>query len=288
MTCFTGLIQINKAVFYYLTSRFRGVYTFSRHDLSLYLNERYHIQRPSIDIISQQDNELTLLGIGVRRIYWPTAMPYNGLSWLFGEVFAPWFGNPSSYDHPAMEIGKANWVVDAGACEGFFSLFALEQGARRVVAVEPLEPLWRALRQTFAEHTDDGRFELFEGALGEVAGTAHLRLDPLHACDASVVSAATGQLVTLATLDALGERYNLEADGMIKMDIEGAEMDALRGATRLLREYKPKLAVAVYHGYDNANLCAEIIRAANPSYTIEFRGMYGWFSPPRPYMLIAW
>lgn len=261
---------------------------FSLNDLFLYLNERYYSKHPFIDVISHHGDDLLLLEIGGRRIFWPTPIAYNELSWLFGEVFSPWSGNPSSYNHPAFDIGNAKWIVDAGACEGFFSLFALEQGAQLVVAVEPLGLLWPALHNTFAVHSATGCFALFEGALGKAAGTAHLSLDPLHACDATVVTTNTGQLITLTTLDELGERYCLEAGGIIKMDIEGAEMDALRGATRLLQEYKPKLAVSVYHGYDNANLCAQIIQAANPSYTIEFRGMYGWFSPPRPYMIFAW
>jgi FkbM family methyltransferase len=288
MISLSVLLQKNKMLFSFLASRLIGIYKFSYNDLFLYFNERYHIQRPFIDVISHHDNALILLEIGGRRIFWPSAMAHDDLSWLFGEIFAPWPGNPSSYNHPALEIGKAEWIVDAGACEGFFSLFALEKGARRVVAVEPLEPLCRALRKTFAEHIDSGTFTLFDGALGKTTGTTHLNLDPLHACNASVVSAGTGQLVKLTTLDELGYHYNLEAGGMIKMDIEGAEMDALRGATQLLRKYKPRLAVAVYHDYDNANLCAQIVKASNPSYTIEFRGMYGWFIPPRPYMLIAW
>lgn len=288
MPLFTSFMQRNKALYSYFISHLTGSYNFSRNDLSLYLNERFNIQRPSINVIAQHDHELTLLEIGGRRIFWPSAMAYDDLSWLYGEVFAPWSGNPASYDHPALEIGKAGWVVDAGACEGFFSLFALERGAQRIIAVEPLEPLWRALRTTFAEHTDAGRFELFEGALGRTSGAAHLNLDPLHACDASVVSSNTGISVPCVTLDELGERYHLAEGGIVKMDIEGAEMDALTGAGRLLREYKPKLAVAVYHEYDNANLCAGIIRDANPAYTIEFRGMYDWLSPPRPYLLFAW
>jgi len=75
---------------------------------------------------------------------------------------------------------------------------------------------------------------------------------------------------------------------MIKMDVEGAEMDALLGGTQLLRNQKPKLAVAVYHDYDNAKLCSDIILQANPAYHIEFRGMYNWFYPARPYLLFAW
>jgi FkbM family methyltransferase len=288
MFSFSGLIRITITIFSFLSSRWRGVYTFSINDLFLYLKERYYIQHPSINVISHQGDDLILLEIGGRRIFWPSSISNIDLSWLFGEVFAQWSVNPSSYNHPALEISNAKWIVDGGACEGFFSLFALEQGAQRVVAVEPLGLLWPALRNTFAEYSDARRFALFEGALGKAIGMAHLKLDPQHACDATVVPTDTGQQVTLITLDELGEHYNLEAGGIIKLDIEGAEMDALRGATRLLQEYKPKLAVSVYHGFDNAKLCAKIIQTANPSYTIEFRGMYGWFSPPRPYMLIAW
>jgi FkbM family methyltransferase len=255
--------------------------------LSLYLNERFNIQRSSINVIAQHDHELTLLEIGGRLIFWPSAMSYDDLSWLFREVFSPWSCNPSSYNHPDLEIGKAEWILDAGACEGFFSLFAFEQGARRVVAVEPLKPLCCALRKTFAEHADTGRFQQIEGALGRTSGVVQLNFDPLHACDASVTSSNTGISVACVTLDELGELYHLAEGGVIKMDIEGAEMDALIGAGRLLREYKPKLAIAVYHDYDNANLCAGIIRDSNPAYKIEFRGMYDWDSPPRPYMLIA-
>jgi FkbM family methyltransferase len=284
----SNLIQKNRAIFSYLASRWRGTYTFSRNDLFLYLNERYHIQSLPIVVISHHDNDLTQLEIGGRRIFWPSTMTCDELSWLFGEIFAPWSGNPSSYDHPAMEIGKAEWIVDAGACEGFFSLFALEQGARRVVAVEPLGPLWQALQKTFADHTDAGRFTLFEGALGKATGTTYLNIDPQHVCDSAVDSAGSGLSVSQISLDELGERYNLETGGMIKMDIEGAEMDTLQGGALLLREHKPKLAVAVYHGYENAQRCKEIILKANPDYTIEFRGMYGWFSPPRPYLLFAW
>lgn len=288
MPLFTPFIQRNKSLLSYLFSHLSGAYNFSHNDLSLYLYERYHMKRPSVKASVNAENGLINLEIGGHSIFWPTAMSYDDLSWLYGEIFVPWSDNPASYDHPSLEIGKAAWVVDAGACEGFFSLFALERGAQRVIAAEPQEPLWSALRKTFAEHSSAGRFELFEGALGRISGAAHLNFDPFHACDASVVSLNTGIPVHCVTLDELGERYHLAEGGIVKMDIEGAEMDALNGAGRLLRDYKPKLAIAVYHEYDNANLCAGIIRDANPSYKIEFRGMYDWLAPPRPYMLFAW
>jgi FkbM family methyltransferase len=282
------IMETGKGVGAYLRSRLPGGYGFSSNDLLLYLNERCGPDRPPVNVISRQDDGLDLLEIGERRIFWPSQMSSGDLSWLFAEIFAPWEGNPSSYDHPALSLRDAQWVIDAGACEGFFSLFALERFGGRIIAVEPLEALWPALRRTFAREMKEGRFELFEGALGREKGKTHISLDPLHACEAAVAPTETGSPVAQTTLDDLRELHGLGSGGMIKMDIEGAEMDALQGGVRLLADHRPRLAVAVYHGYDNARLCAEIIRRANPSYTIEFRGMYGWFHPARPYMLFAW
>ncbi len=288
MSVLRVLIQKSTNVLSYLYSRLRGDYRFSCSDLRLHLNERYDMTRTPIQVKSREENGLALLEIGERTIFWPSEISSADLSWLFSEVFAPWAENPSSYDHPAFNLRDTEWIIDAGACEGFFSLFALERGARRVIAVEPLKPLWPALRKTFVGQASMGCFELFEGALGRETGMTTLSLDPLRACEAVVASSDKGYHVPLTTLDALRGRYCLGTGGMIKMDIEGAEMDALLGGTRLLRELRPKLAIAVYHGYENARLCAQIIKKANPSYKIEFRGMYGWFHPPRPYMLFAW
>ena len=49
------------------------------------------------------------------------------------------------------------------------------------------------------------------------------------------------------TIDDLVERNNLPRVDFIKMDIEGAEPKALKGATRTLTAFKPRLAITVYH-----------------------------------------
>lgn len=55
----------------------------------------------------------------------------------------------------------------------------------------------------------------------------------------------------LAVLDDLVHNGTIERVDFIKMDIEGAEMEALRGAEDTIRKFKPKLAICVYHKLDH-------------------------------------
>ena len=52
----------------------------------------------------------------------------------------------------------------------------------------------------------------------------------------------------------------------IKMDIEGSERHALRGATQTLARFKPKIAVCVYHRQDDSEVLPQIIKRARPDY----------------------
>ncbi len=54
----------------------------------------------------------------------------------------------------------------------------------------------------------------------------------------------------------------------IKMDIEGAERNALRGARGVLKESGPKMTVAAYHRQDDPEVIQEVVLGARPGYEI--------------------
>lgn len=57
----------------------------------------------------------------------------------------------------------------------------------------------------------------------------------------------------------------------IKMDVEGSELQSLKGAQNIIRKYKPRLAISVYHRPDDIIEIAEYILTLNPDYKLLLR-----------------
>lgn len=57
----------------------------------------------------------------------------------------------------------------------------------------------------------------------------------------------------------------------IKMDIEGAEHNALLGAEKTIKKYHPKLAICVYHSIEDYIILPLMLKQFNPNYKFYFR-----------------
>lgn len=57
----------------------------------------------------------------------------------------------------------------------------------------------------------------------------------------------------------------------IKMDIEGAEWDALHGAVNVIQQNKPKLAICIYHSDEDMLRLIELVHSIMPSYRLMIR-----------------
>ena len=64
----------------------------------------------------------------------------------------------------------------------------------------------------------------------------------------------------------------------IKMDIEGGEREALRGASTTVKRFKPRLSLCEYHGVLDHWYLSDIIRSFRCGYRIKSLGavLYAW------------
>lgn len=62
-----------------------------------------------------------------------------------------------------------------------------------------------------------------------------------------------------------------EKIGLIKMDIEGAEFAALKGAEKIIKKYKPRLAISIYHNPSDYWRIYELIHEFSSDYKFAVR-----------------
>lgn len=138
-------------------------------------------------------------------------------------------------------------AIDVGAHVGFFAIqmAALVGAAGRVYAFEPLDANADLLERSIAENAFTDRLMLRRAAVGAAPGSATLTFaaETLNSGGAYVLRGGTEPLtgnqkkeVPLVALDALDMRRPVR---FIKMDVEGAEPQVIRGAARLLTEDRP-------------------------------------------------
>lgn len=202
---------------------------------------------------------------------------------MYQEVFVDADENSHAYEYGGVVLRRDEVVVDAGACEGFFTRYALRRGLR-VIAIEPVPSLARSLERTFQREIGTGQVRVVQAALGSSSGTRHLESERESLYESRL--GETGEEVAAISLDEfLGE----ERIDVLKMDIEGAEMEAIEGAAKTLARQRPRVSVAVYHDVPNAKLVSELLTKIQPGYHVEHRGIYAWKGiEARPTMVYAW
>jgi FkbM family methyltransferase len=171
-------------------------------------------------------------------------------------VSAYWLG---TYELPiqeclARELKQGHIFYDVGANAGFFSLFAsmCVTEAGHVFAFEPLQENIQIIYDQL-QLNQVTNCTLVESAVSDCCGNAEF----YKGSDTSTAHIKTSQnesekstIVKTITLDEFTKSH--PAPDLIKMDIEGAEIQALKGSRKLLSSAKPPAFLIELHSPDIA------------------------------------
>jgi FkbM family methyltransferase len=145
-------------------------------------------------------------------------------------------------------------LIDGGANFGYWSVLASSPtyGSKRVIAIEPSSENFGRLERNKA--LNGNRFTTLKCAIGATSGTA--RLSGIKHEAFSIAGDQSGEEVKVIAIEDLVTEGMIVAEGkyLIKLDVEGVEIDAVKGCGRLLET-------------DSVILCEE--HGSDPHHTVS-------------------
>jgi FkbM family methyltransferase len=169
-------------------------------------------------------------------------------------------------------IHSGDIVLDCGANVGTFTREAVDEGAAIVVAIEPAPNNVESLRRNFAAEIAAGKVIVYPKGVWDKDDFLTLAINnTTSAMDSFVIQGDThpGVRVPLTTVDKLVAELKLPKVDFIKMDIEGAEKQALAGAAKTLAAYRPRMEISVDHLQEDPQMVPVVVRQIRSDYRIE-------------------
>jgi len=154
-------------------------------------------------------------------------------------------------------------LIDGGANYGYWSVLVSSApfGKHRAIAIEPSAQNFPKLANNARVNGD--RFETMKCAIGAVRGTALLS-GTKHEAFSIVGDTGDGEDVPVIALDNLIDDGKVAASGkyLIKLDVEGVEIEAIKGGTRLLQA--DSVILCEEHGSDRTHAVSRFILDQTP------------------------
>lgn len=163
-------------------------------------------------------------------------------------------------------------VIDAGGCWGDTALYFAHQvgGHGHVYTLEFIPSNLEIMKKNLElnPHLKD-RITIVPHPLWDQSDQRFYFADdgPASFISSTSIEGGTGDCLTVS-IDDMISRYNINKVNFIKMDIEGAEMRALKGAVKTISTFKPTLAVAVYHHASDFGNVARYISELDSGYQL--------------------
>jgi predicted RNA methylase len=154
-----------------------------------------------------------------KKMYYPQSFSFvncDGKQYVYNVLREQGEKSPHLYVRNNDEIKEDSVIVDAGVCEGNFALRYVDK-AKKIYLIES-DPQWiKALKMTFSDYQDK-----------------------VVICNKFLTRYESENTTTL---DELVQ----EDIDFLKMDIEGAEIDAILGGKNILRKSNARCAICSYH-----------------------------------------
>lgn len=185
------------------------------------------------------------------------------------QLFETYFLEQYRYKNKVM-VEKDDYIIDGGGCYGdtalYFSYLSGEKG--RVFSFEFVENNIEIFNTNLKLNTQlKDRIKLIENPLYNISNADLFISDE---GPSSRINKDGNNIYKSISIDDFVISNNIEKIDFIKLDIEGAELDALKGAKETIVKYKPKLAICLYHQNSDFYNIPVYLKSIVPEYKFYF------------------
>jgi FkbM family methyltransferase len=211
-----------------------------------------------------------------QTLYWPRECGIEGISQVASETFDHKDWHYYQKEHTEVEPNET--ILDVGAAEGLFALSVIDK-CKQIILIEPNDYFVRALGLTFQSYRD--KVTIHPIAVGNMVGEITFDQDSLSGkVDGK---AASGPLKKITTIDKLLGDAQIT---YLKADLEGYELEMLKGAKITIQRNRPKIAITSYHTENDAMEIIREIKSYVPEYQHYVKGIYQ--AKGKPVMIHFW
>lgn len=153
--------------------------------------------------------------------------------------------------------------VDCGAYDGDSIEEFIECVSDKYNKIIAFEPDEKNLQKLENRKFCNDRISIYKAGVGKEEGVARFQS---NGADGSLLSETGDTEIEIKKIDD-----TVEDATFIKMDIEGAEYDALIGAKNLIKRCHPKLAICIYHKFEDMREIPLFLKELVPEYKFIIR-----------------
>ena len=237
-----------------------------------------NVAKKYISAINKTENfyEVTFNNL-TEKLFWPLTFPIEGINQVTAETFDS--NDWHFYQKENTVIAQDEVLLDIGTAEGLFPLTVINK-CKHIYMIEPSSTFCDMLNLTFQNFSD--KVTVYKTAVGNEDGVVYFEEDSLAGQITDKQSG--GNEIKISKIDTLMSGVNKIT--YLKADIEGFELEMLKGAEQTIKAHKPKIAITTYHKENDPKEIIGLIKDFVPEYNFYVKGIHG--EEPKPVMIHFW
>lgn len=151
------------------------------------------------------------------------------------------------YKPRKIQVNDGDVIIDGGGCWGDTALYFANKAKETTVYTFEFTPSNIKVMEKNIALNEANNIKIIPKAIFDVSNEVYYLVDKGASSFFTKEKTSDAIQIQTITIDDFTKEEDVSKIDFIKLDIEGSELKALKGAVETIKKWKPKLAIAVYH-----------------------------------------